>query len=197
MQDDDNSVLISTVHAVKGLEFKVVFIVALEDGIFPIIRTGDRPSDMEEERRLMYVAVTRAKERLFLTMSRERYLYNQRKYQEMSQFLKEMGYEDNNYGFNASSFTYHRANADMYVTHSPEQEMQSIQEMIAPKVKAQETKDLSAFTVGTRVVHPKFGSGVVIDNRNINSNKTITINFDIVGNKTLSLDYAPLQIIKK
>lgn len=196
VEDDDNSVLISTVHAVKGLEYKVVFIVALEDGIFPIIRTGDRPSDMEEERRLMYVAVTRAKERLFLTMSRERYLYNQKKYQEMSQFLREMGYSDDSYHYTGSSFTYHRANADEYITQPKQPTTESIKDMFNAKVNTQ-TKDLSAYVVGTRVLHPKFGAGVVIDTRNISSNSTITINFDIVGNKTLSLEYAPLQIIKK
>ena len=91
--EDDDYVLISTIHAVKGLEFRVVFVSAMEEGIFPINRGGERPSDIEEERRLAYVAVTRAREELYLTRSRSRYLYNEIKYQTPSRFLKEMGFE--------------------------------------------------------------------------------------------------------
>lgn len=195
--EDDNNLLISTVHAVKGLEYKVVFIVALENGMFPIIRTGDRPSDMEEERRLMYVAITRAKERLYLTMSRRRYLYNQIKYQDMSPFLEEMGY-NNDYGgvFTGAGYNYvSRANADVYTTQTQPAKT-TIQDVFNNKIQSQK-KDVSAYVSGVRVMHPKFGVGVIIDDTHLNDNRTITINFDIVGNKTLSLDYAPLQILKK
>lgn len=197
--DDDNNLLISTVHAVKGLEYKVVFIVALENGMFPIIRTGDRPSDMEEERRLMYVAITRAKERLYLTMSRTRYLYNQLKYQDMSPFLEEMGYNMDDYagGCLSTSFNYssQKANADFYTTPRPQQKT-NIQDVFNSKIQSQK-KDISAYVSGVKVMHPKFGVGVIIDDSHLHDNRTITINFDIVGNKTLSLDYAPLQILKK
>ncbi len=199
LEDDNNSVLISTVHAVKGLEFKVVFIVALENGMFPIIRAGDRPSDIEEERRLMYVAITRAQERLFLTMARRRYLYNQIKYQDMSPFLEEMGFANNSYGFNSRFEDYHRsygANKDLYTTQPTVKDNTSIQDMFKSKIQSQK-KDLSMYTMGTKVLHPKFGVGVIIDDSHLNDNSTVTINFDIVGNKTLSLDYAPLQILKK
>lgn len=196
LEDANNSVLVSTVHAVKGLEFKVVFIVALENGMFPIIRTGDRPSDIEEERRLMYVAITRAQERLFLTMARRRYLYNQIKYQDMSPFLEEMGFANNDFSYN-SNFVYRRPTPDAYVTPVRENHQSaSIQEMFKSKIQSQK-KDLSAYTMGTKVLHPKFGVGVIIDDTHLQDNNTVTINFDIVGNKTLSLDYAPLQILKK
>lgn len=196
LEDANNSVLVSTVHAVKGLEFKVVFIVALENGMFPIIRTGDRPSDIEEERRLMYVAITRAQERLFLTMARRRYLYNQIKYQDMSPFLEEMGFANNDFSYN-SNFVYRRPTPDAYVTPARENHQSaSIQEMFKSKIQSQK-KDLSAYTMGAKVLHPKFGVGVIIDDTHLQDNNTVTINFDIVGNKTLSLDYAPLQILKK
>ena len=196
VQEDDNNVLVSTVHAVKGLEYKVVFIVALENGMFSIIRTGDRPSDMEEERRLMYVAITRACERLYLTMARRRYLYNQVKYQDISPFLEEMGYSGNEYDNFSSSFSASfRANADVYTTPKP-QTTQSINNVFNAKIQSQQ-KDISSYVAGVKVMHPKFGVGVIIDDSHLKDNRTITINFDIVGNKTLSLDYAPLQILKK
>ena len=68
--------------------------------------------------------------------------------------------------------------------------------MFKSKIQSQK-KDLSMYTMGTKVLHPKFGVGVIIDDSHLNDNSTVTINFDIVGNKTLSLDYAPLQILKK
>jgi len=84
-------VTISTIHAVKGLEFKNVFIIGVEEGIFPISRAFDTEYELEEERRLMYVAVTRAKERVFITKSEKRFLYGERKNMAVSRFLTECG----------------------------------------------------------------------------------------------------------
>ncbi len=91
--DDGNYVTLATVHAVKGLEFRCVFICGLEENILPVSRAADSKEDMEEERRLMYVAVTRAKERLYLTRSKSRYLYGKREPTARSRFLKELAGE--------------------------------------------------------------------------------------------------------
>ena len=88
--DDGNYVTLATVHAVKGLEFKCVFICGLEENILPVSRAVNNDDDMEEERRLMYVAITRAKERLYLTRSKSRYLYGKREPTTRSRFLKEL-----------------------------------------------------------------------------------------------------------
>ena len=88
--DDSDYVTLATVHSVKGLEFKCVFICGLEENILPISRAVDNDDDMEEERRLMYVAITRAKERLFMTRSKSRYLYGKREPTSRSRFLKEL-----------------------------------------------------------------------------------------------------------
>ena len=88
--DDGNYVTLATVHAVKGLEFKCVFICGLEENILPVSRAVDNDDDMEEERRLMYVAITRAKELLYLTRSKSRYLYGKREPTARSRFLKEL-----------------------------------------------------------------------------------------------------------
>ena len=88
--DDSDYVTLATVHAVKGLEFKCVFICGLEENILPVSRAVDNDDDMEEERRLMYVAITRAKELLYLTRSKSRYLYGKREPTMRSRFLKEL-----------------------------------------------------------------------------------------------------------
>ena len=85
------AVTIATVHAVKGLEFKVVFVVGLEEGLFPITRALNSNYELEEERRLMYVAITRAEERLFMTHCSKRYMYRESQYQTPSRFCRELG----------------------------------------------------------------------------------------------------------
>ena len=91
--DDGNYVTLATVHSVKGLEFSCVFICGLEENILPVSRAVENDDDMEEERRLMYVAITRAKERLYLTRSKSRYLYGKREPTARSRFLKELSSE--------------------------------------------------------------------------------------------------------
>ncbi len=101
-----NSVTLMTLHAAKGLEFPVVFIVGLEEGLFPGSRAYDDESELEEERRLMYVGMTRAMKRLFLTYASSRYSFGSRNYNMPSRFLTELGY--NQYG----SSEYHDEDAD-------------------------------------------------------------------------------------
>ncbi len=91
--DDGNYVTLATVHSVKGLEFRCVFICGLEENILPVSRAVDNDDDMEEERRLMYVAITRAREKLYMTRSKSRYLYGKREPTARSRFLKELSSE--------------------------------------------------------------------------------------------------------
>ncbi len=88
--DNEEKVTLMTLHGAKGLEFPVVFLVGLEQGLFPSYRSLDNPADLEEERRLMYVGITRAKEKLFLTSAQERRLYGNSQYAVKSQFLDEL-----------------------------------------------------------------------------------------------------------
>ena len=91
--DDSDYVTLATIHSVKGLEFKCVFIVGMEENILPVSRSVESPDDLEEERRLAYVAITRAQERLYLTRSKSRYLYGKREPTMRSRFLKELASE--------------------------------------------------------------------------------------------------------
>lgn len=88
--EENGGVTVATIHSVKGLEFKVVFVCGLDEGLFPISRAYDNPDDLEEERRLMYVAITRAKERLYLTRAKSRFIYGRRNFTMPSRFLKEL-----------------------------------------------------------------------------------------------------------
>ncbi len=190
--EDDDYVLISTVHAVKGLEFKTVFVVAMEEGIFPINRHGgERPSDIEEERRLAYVAVTRACNNLFLTRSRKRFVYNEVKRQEQSRFLHEMGFDEPKE--EVIAYSKPLSEPKVKVTGSISA---SVQDVLNKRVENQK-KDISLYTKGVQVAHPKFGVGVIKDDSNLNSTRVVTIDFGTMGCKTLSLDYAPLQILKR
>ncbi len=190
--EEEDYCLLSTIHAVKGLEFKVVFVIAMEEGLFPITRGGERPSDIEEERRLAYVAVTRAEERLYLTRSRQRFMYNEVKYKDPSRFLKEMGFEE----MNRRNLD---AMVDVGVDPYPTKKVgstQSIKQLINNRVSEQK-KDFSGYIRGIQVLHPKFGVGTIIDDSGLISNKMVTIDFGGMGCKTLSLEYAPLQILKR
>ena len=180
-QEDDDSAILATVHSVKGLEFKVVFIVGLEERYFPIVRQ-DEDNDIEEERRLMYVAITRAKERLYLTCSRSRYMYGKQSYSIVSRFVKELGYEQApaQNQFVQSSYQPNKIHQTNFGGS-----LNSFMHTNVQKVAKEN------FAVGDRVFHPKFGVGYVVY---INaSTKTITIDFDNFGNKALSLDFAPIK----
>ena len=138
-QDDmegDGYVSLSTVHAVKGLEFRVVFVVGLEEGIFPLSRAMNLPSEMEEERRLMYVAITRAEEKIYLIHATKRFMYGKSNYETESQFLKELNIVEKN--------------------------LPKPKEKKKKEDKAQEFFD-SGLEVGDKVIHPRFGEGEILD----------------------------------
>ncbi len=191
--EEDDYCLISTIHAVKGLEFPCVFVVAMEEGLFPITRGGERPSDIEEERRLAYVAITRAERRLFLTRSRQRFMYKEIKYQEPSRFLREMGFEEQRERRRITDF--HEDFSDISPVRKTDT-TKSIQSLLNDRINEQK-KDFSGYTMGTQVLHPKFGVGTIVDDSSLSANRMVTIDFGGIGQKTLSLDYAPLQILKR
>ena len=182
--DDGDYVSIATVHSAKGLEFKVVYIVGLEDGIFPIVRY-DGEDDEEEERRLFYVAITRARKRLFVTYAASRFLYGQRKTMMASRFLKEAALLPQ-----ARPATYTQPAA------TPAPSGKVIRQ--APTAAPTATKrDLSAFTVGAKVTHPRFGVGEIISISKEQSGTYAQVAFDKAGKINLALEYAPLTLVKE
>ncbi len=112
--DESEYVTLATIHSVKGLEFKTVFVVGMEENIMPVSRAANSDDDLEEERRLMYVAITRAREHLYLTRSRSRYLYGKREMTMPSRFIGELGFESPRSPYES----YARRAADSYSSYS-------------------------------------------------------------------------------
>lgn len=189
--DGDDNVTVATVHAVKGLEFKVVFLVGLEEKIFPVSRAFNNENDMEEERRLMYVGITRAEEKLFLTSTKTRYMYGHRDYMLKSRFIAEAGLDietKHQTVFNTKSSRTVNGQVD-YVKMAINGNAN-----IKPS-QPQETHSTLNFKVGQTVEHTRFGQGTIIEIDN--EEGTADIDFASVGMKTLILELAPIKIIKE
>jgi len=213
--DDDNSseskITIATIHSAKGLEFKVVFVVGLEEGSFPLSRAMNNESELEEERRLMYVALTRAKERLYLTRARSRFMYGERKDSIISRFVAESGIRVMENFSNQKPQEYGRYNSpymneknyENYCNYADDNYEYSHQNSNTRKslqggyVKTTEPKkasiDLQKFKVGTTVIHAKFGKGIILSLSPNAGNSYAEINFEKVGKITLALEYAGLK----
>lgn len=200
VEDEKNAVNVSTIHASKGLEFDYVFIIGAEEGLFPISRAMDNENEIEEERRLMYVAITRAKKQVILTNTQSRFLYKDRTRSAVSRFIKEMDLVPkqpefvNSWGNN----TMYKNTENMY-NYAPkinENVSNNLQDLMVKKLNSQKN-NYASYTVGTQVLHPKFGIGTII-NANLNTQTPdVTVDFGKFGNITLSLSMAPLQILKK
>ncbi len=222
MSEDESCVSLATIHSAKGLEFKVVFVVGAEEGIFPVTRSMDSTSDIEEERRLMYVAVTRAMEKLYITYSASRFLYSERKASIPSRFLKELGYsapafepQKSMYGEYAESRWYNRSNQSNnynganknYDTSDSQAKKSFIKpssgqyqgDLVIPQPPPVAEKKagvrFEAFVQGAKVKHKKFGIGTVLNVTGAGDNSYALIEFDVVGKLTLSLAYAPLEVV--
>ena len=196
------AVTIATVHAVKGLEFKVVFIVGLEEGIFPISRSLNSNAELEEERRLMYVAITRAEEKLYLSRASKRYLYRDSQYQTPSRFARELGLlslQENkkpreNFSNYQSNYGYSSYNKGVsWGGSSQSKSIVDTKSFFKREEKKENVKDVSIYKVGQSVIHPKYGVGKIVD---ITPDGLVgDIIFDTFGKKSLMLELAPLEII--
>ncbi|WP_338394673.1 ATP-dependent helicase [Fulvitalea axinellae] len=200
--DDPDKVTLMTVHMAKGLEFKHVFLVGMEEDLFPSQMMLGSRKDLEEERRLFYVAVTRAQSKLTLTFALSRYRFGRLTYGERSRFLDEIGPEH----MNLSSRKVHTS------TTKPASEL-SFARISAPTKKpttlgarmagAKPHKpsegfapsDPSKLAVGQKVEHQKFGFGTVEALDMDGMNKRAKVAFDKVGSKTLLLSFAKLRIL--
>ena len=199
-----------TMHSAKGLEFPVVFLPGLEDGLFPGHRAMDSESGMEEERRLCYVGMTRAKEKLFLTSAAYRVMYGRGDYTRESTFLREVDNSlldeagdtvfvagrrtENRAGVSTGSFDGFAAAAYSPFGTAAREKAAGYDPLKYAKqaVKQNAGGTLSeAFHPGDRVSHAKFGSGMVIET----DDKTVTILFDEAGRKKMAKGIAPLKKI--
>ena len=220
LDEADNYVSLMTVHAAKGLEFENVFIIGLNDGLFPLSRAINSadPNELEEERRLMYVAITRAKKRLFLSRPKMKLNYEsgRTEYALESRFLTELYGDLKKLNQNGSAIrtNIYDTGFDSYLdksarSESLDQRMSSHINIVnvagkqttpssssnsstSPTIS---TADYNKYKKGTKVRHNHFGDGVVTLGVTDFASAFVTIQFEKVGIKTLSLKYAKLEII--
>lgn len=201
-KDDFNKVTLMTVHASKGLEFPYVFVVGLEENIFPSLMSGESQENLEEERRLFYVAMTRAKERLFLSFTTTRFKWGQFVDAEPSRFIKEL---DEDYlkkqeiSLKKKNFSPHKIYAktkNKLINNTGKfaipQNLKNIKK--SSKIHITES-DLNKIKTGIQVKHSRFGLGKVINISGEGSNKKATVFFNGIGQKTLLLKFAKLEIL--
>jgi DNA helicase-2/ATP-dependent DNA helicase PcrA len=167
--DESGAVTMMTLHIAKGLEFPVVFMVGMEDGVFPHMRSMTDPAELEEERRLAYVGITRAKERLYLTHAWSRSLWGGSNYNPPSRFLHEI----------------------------PEELVRLVEssgDSDEKQIPATERRTIS-LGVGDEVFHERWGRGTVVAVSGRGQNAEASVHFEDEGTKRLLLAYAPLQRI--
>jgi DNA helicase-2/ATP-dependent DNA helicase PcrA len=180
--EGDDALQLMTVHSAKGLEFNVVFISGLEDGLFPhensLSETHDGKSGLEEERRLMYVAVTRARQRLYLSFAQTRMLHGQTRYNLPSRFLDEVPVEL------VKWLTPRAGRSGFAVSSAP---------TFDSVPRRSESSSASGFRIGQNVMHPKFGPGVIINAEGGGTDARVQVNFGSAGMKWLALSVAKLE----
>ena len=191
---DDNSddrVTLMTVHSAKGLEYDNVFVVGMEEGIFPGIRSMDSPEDLEGERRLAYVAITRAKKKLYLSNAAQRLLFGQTQRNLTSRFIKEITRELIEKNDNTISLRNQMSNEAVTAVHSS-----SLQQQLARnKAKSNTKAEAVEYTAGERVMHNSFGEGTVLSVKKMSNDSMLEIAFDKVGTKRLMANFAKLKKI--
>lgn len=192
---DDGSgdkVTLMTVHSAKGLEYENIFVIGMDDGIFPSARSFDSEDDMEEERRLAYVAITRAKKHLYLTNARQRMLFGQTQHNVTSRFMKEIGSELVEKHDNAAAMKQQLEAEDKSVT---EVRSATLQQQLArsKKTAGGAPKEAVAYTAGEKVSHSIFGEGVIVSVKPMANDSMLEIAFDKVGTKKIMANYAKLK----
>ena len=197
-EDNQPRITLLTVHAAKGLEFKVTFIVGLEENLFPS-QFCQAPKEIEEERRLLYVAITRAMERCYLTNARQRFRNGQTQFSSPSRFLKDIDtcYVQQTQGMSSLATPSIKIQQTAKPSFASSTSVSSSKLVsVSKKVGSSTTKTRkevrSEWKKQDRVVHKVFGAGLVLDVYHENDNDKIDIQFDNVGKKTLLLTYAKL-----
>lgn len=220
--ETEDSVTLMTLHSAKGLEFPVVFLVGMEEGIFPGYKSIGEQKELEEERRLCYVGITRAKQHLFLTCARQRTIFGSTSCNQVSRFVKEIpeelldgyeealadrrekSYEDYRFewkyggGYNKSESTVnsYKVNDTEGYVKKPEFAFRSAESFLSNLNKKKTSDiDLSIYKAGKRVYHKKFGEGNINYVEAEGDDLKVDITFEKAGHKRLMAKYAGLEII--
>jgi DNA helicase-2/ATP-dependent DNA helicase PcrA len=187
-QAGQDALQLMTVHSAKGLEFDAVFITGLEEGLFPHENSAQEEGGLEEERRLMYVAITRARKRLYLSFSQTRMLHGQTRYNMKSRFFDEL--PDECLRWLSPRVQHH----DWFARpHSTASAWDDAPEAGANKIAQNFGKKDIGWRIGETVAHAKFGEGVIVNIEGSGGNARAHINFGRFGMKLLDLGIAKLE----
>ena len=218
MQDEDNTVTLMTLHSAKGLEFPVVFLVGMEEGIFPGYKSIGEPKELEEERRLFYVGITRAKQFLHLTCAKHRTIFGSTSYNAVSRFIKEIPdnlldgvvNNDQEEKFNDMPYNweYGKTPAGKVTTYKFDEAKTEIKPKSTYQFRTAESflsslsqkqassgVDITKYKEGMRIYHKKFGEGVIQKIEAEGDDYKLDIQFDKSGHKRLMAKFANLEII--
>ena len=200
-EDKGNRVSLMTLHCAKGLEFPIVFIVGIEEGLLPHYRRGEEIEDMEEERRLFYVGMTRAKKRLFLSRAEKRSTFGVGRANLPSRFLDELPMElmqfEEKKGKMESLFSQETPwRDDFHQTESMMDDLSQESPFSERDGVVLTPEGFFPLKIGMRVRHPKFGEGRVKSVEGMDENQKATIVFRTVGSKRLRVCSAPLEIFE-
>ena len=189
----DDCVVLMTMHAAKGLEFENVFIAGAEEGIFPGIKTIGEPDEMEEERRLCYVAITRAKKKLYISCAKQRMLFGRTTSNRVSRFIDEIPEEHINKKNVPKGYGYsEKSRIQEEFARRP---VQHKSKPVTPP-KTESSKPAPAFRTGDRVKHRAFGEGTLVKSTPMGNDYLIEIEFDSGAKKKLMLRAAALYMEK-
>ncbi len=192
LNSSDDCVVLMTMHSAKGLEFPVVFLPGMEDGIFPSTRTLFDPTELEEERRLAYVGITRAKKKLFLSYARERMVFGSTNRNRISRFAEEI--PDNK--LEKADETMSFASFTSYSGNTFQKPVTPISKPVASVGTKEKVQTVSIdFSVGDRVRHKVFGEGTVLSITNMGNDNLIETAFDKIGTKKIMANFAKLTKI--
>ena len=189
MDANTDAVVMMTIHSAKGLEFDSVFAVGMEDGIFPSIRSMNSAEELEEERRLAYVEITRAKNKLYISSASQRMLFGTTTRNMPSRFVKEIDSE-------LIEKKNSRLNIQKPVSvKAPEPNPLSLQKQVMNNKARPTSKKSAAYSVGDKVRHSVFGEGIILSVKSMANDAMLEIAFDKVGTKKIMANFAKMQKI--
>ena len=192
---DADTTVMMTLHSAKGLEFPVVFIAGMEEGVFPGVAIYSNPDELNEERRLAYVGITRAKEELYLTKTKSRMLFGSTTHNAPSRFVNEIPNEyiktSGDRGFSSIPSTGFSSAGNTI----PQKPSYNINPKISPAFKKPITKSTTTYNVGDNVLHKVFGKGMVVKAEKMGNDTMLEIVFETKGTKTLMANFSKMEKI--